>query len=88
MDNHNYGGNLTVYFDLVFNPNGGFTRYLGVNNAPFDRNRTFHLFRVSDDYNDHFDIYVRTTDNNIEWVHDTDSNQVIHIPKGFEPATF
>ena len=88
MESHNYGGNLTVYLDRLFRQDGGFTTYLGVSDAPFDRNKTFHKLRVRDDYDDHSDMYVRTSDSNIEWVHNTDNNQVVHIPRGFEAATF
>jgi hypothetical protein len=87
MGTHSYGGNLTEYLDRAFKPNG-YTRYLGISDAPWSKNSSFHKFRIDDDYDDHSDIYFRTDNLNIEWVFSDNDNVLLHIPKGFEPMTF
>jgi hypothetical protein len=87
---YNFGRNLTTLLNRLFREDGGFTRYVGTSNAPWDRNGTFHKFQVRDDYtDDRMELYFRTSDLNIEWIYyNDDSHAVVRIPRGFEPASF
>ena len=85
-----FGYNLTTLLNRLFREDGGFTRYIGTSNAPWDRNGTFHKFQVRDAIDDdRMEMYFRTSDLNIEWIYyNDDSHAVVRIPRGFEPASF
>ncbi len=85
---NNLGGNLNTFIDRIFRQDGGFTSYLGTAIAPWDVRNVYHLYRVSDLYNDHVDMYVRMSDLNIVWIHNYDNGIVSYTPKGFEPMYF
>ena len=85
---NNLGGNLNTYIDRIFRKDGGFTSYLGTAPAPWEAGSNYHLYRISDAFNDQADMYVRISDLNVVWIHNFISKVVSHIPKGLEPASF